>query len=136
MKPLTILIADDEPDDLEFLTFLFNSNESFEIVGSLSSGKQVLEEILGKRNIPDILLIDRYMPEITGIEVVELLLEAGTMPNLFIFLISSTVHSPTQQKYQDHPRVNFLLKPSNLIEKNDLPGLLLDSMNFENHNKI
>ena len=136
MKPLTILIADDEPDDLEFLTFLFKTNESFEIVGSLTSGKQVLEEILNKKNIPDILLIDRYMPEITGIEVVELLIEAGMTPDMFIFLISSTVHSPTQQKYQHHSRINFLLKPSNLIEKNDLPGLLLDSMNFENHNKV
>lgn len=136
MKPLKILVADNDSSDLEFLTFLFNANASFKIVGSLSNGAQVLEEILVKKNIPDILLIDMQMSTMTGIEVVELLLEKKLFPNMFIFVISSTIHGSYQEKYENNQWINFLLKPNNLIEKNDLPGLLMECMNFENHNKI
>ncbi|WP_298155003.1 response regulator [Flavobacterium sp.] len=133
-KPIKILLADDDPDDLEFLTFLFNSNESFEITDSLYSGTQVFKSIAEAK--PDVLVIDMYMPMMTGAEVVDRLVQDETLSTLNIFILSTTINMQEQQKYQDNPNIRFLLKPSSLTELNDLPGILLEKLNLDNKTKV
>jgi DNA-binding response OmpR family regulator len=65
MRPIRIIVADDEPDTLATLTALL-SDEGHDVVG-LSSGAQVLEA-LDDFN-PDVVLLDIAMPGISGFEV-------------------------------------------------------------------
>lgn len=135
-KPFTIIIADDDKDDKELLQFLFNQNEKFEVIGCFDSGVEVLEEIINKGNIPDILLIDMYMPFFTGTEVVIKLEESGVAPDMTKFIISTTINTTEQDKYVDNQYVNFLKKPVTLVDINDLPGLILETLNEENNTKV
>lgn len=134
-KPLKIFIADDDADDREFLKFLFEKNDSFEIVGCFESGAQVISEI-GQGNVPDILLIDMYMPRMTGTEVLTELLQDPATANMFIFIISTTINETQQQKFIENPRIKFLAKPTTLTQLNDLPGELLESLEIGNNTKI
>lgn len=136
MKPLTIIIADDDEDDREILKFLFNQNEKFELIGCFDSGIDAVKEIMIKKNIPDILLIDMYMPLLTGTEVVKKLIESDAAPNMYKFVISSQINTAEQTKYLDNRTVKFLKKPASLVEINDLPGIILETLHFHNHLKV
>ncbi|HPH18762.1 MAG TPA: response regulator [Haliscomenobacter sp.] len=133
--PLKIFIADDDADDREFLRFLFEKNDRFEILGCYDSGAAVIEQI-NKGNVPDMLLIDMYMPKMTGAEVLTQLIEQGHSRKLFVFVISTTVNQSQQEIFSQYPRVKFLAKPTTLEQLNDLPGQLLESLHLANNTKV
>jgi len=135
-RPLTIMIADDDLDDKELLQFLFNQNEKFELIGTFDSGIEVIEEIVTKKNIPDILLIDMYMPFLTGTEVVERIHNSGIAPNMYKFIISTSINSMEESKHLDNPSIKFIKKPITLVDINDLPGIILECLHVRNHMKI
>ncbi len=135
-RPLTITIADDDEDDRELLKFLFNQNEKFELLGCFDSGVEAVKEIMVKKNIPDILLIDMYMPLLTGSEVVKKLEESNISPNMNKFIISTQINSSEQNKYLNNPTVKFIKKPVTLAEINDLPGIILDSLHLPNNTRV
>ncbi len=135
-KPLTIFIADDDEDDRELLKFLFNQNDKFEVVGYFDSGVDVVKEIMVKKNVPDILLIDMYMPLLNGTEVVKKLVESNTAPDMYKFVISTQINTSEQNKYLDNSSVKFLKKPTSLAEINDLPGIILDTLHVKNNTKV
>ena len=135
-KPLTVIIVDDDQDDLELLQFLFSKNEKFELIGCFDSGIKVIEAIVTNGNVPDILLIDMYMPIYTGTEVVNKLIESGVAPNMSSFIISTTINTTEQDNYSENVTVQFLKKPVSLIEINDLPGIVLECLNHNNNTKV
>lgn len=135
-KPLTIIIADDDEDDRELLKFLFNQNEKFELIGCYNSGIETIKEIMVKKIIPDVLLIDMYMPILTGTEVVKKLEESEMVPDMYKFIISTQINTAEQNKYLNNPSVIFIQKPVTLPEINDLPGIILDTLHVRNNTKV
>lgn len=135
-KPLTIIIADDDEDDRELLKFLFNQNDKFELVGCFDSGVEAVKEIMVKKNIPDILIIDMYMPLLTGAEVITKIEESGIAPNMTKFIISTTINNAEENKYLNNNSVKFIKKPVTLAEINDLPGDILEILNYNNDMRV
>ena len=135
-KPFTIIVADDDQDDRELLRSLFSHNDRFTLIGCLTSGIEVLDEIVRKKNVPDILLIDMYMPFFTGVEVVKKIDENGSAPDLQKFIISTTINTVEEEKNLNNPSVKFLTKPVTLAEIDDLPGIILEHLNLDNHLRI
>lgn len=60
-----ILIVDDEPDILDFLSYNLR-REGFEVI-TASSGKEALDIV--QKNRPHLIILDIMMPEMDGIEV-------------------------------------------------------------------
>ena len=60
-----ILIVDDEPDILDFLSYNLR-REGFEVI-TAASGKEALETALKTR--PNLIILDIMMPEMDGVEV-------------------------------------------------------------------
>lgn len=134
--PLKIMIADDDCDDRELLNFLISKNPNFEVIGCVNQGTDVLDEIITKGNVPDILLIDLYMPKLSGSEVVQQILESNVAPKLDMFVISGSINLIEQEKHKDSAAVRFIKKPVSLVEINDLPGLILEALNCTNNTRI
>ena len=70
-----ILLVDDEPDILEFLTY--NLKKEGYIVYSAQTGKEAIK--LAKDIIPHLILLDVMMPEMDGVETCE---ELRAFPDL------------------------------------------------------
>ena len=60
-----LLLVDDYPDALEMWAAFFNAS-GYDVV-TASSGRQALERALA--DVPDLILLDLQLPEISGIEV-------------------------------------------------------------------
>lgn len=66
MRPVRVLIADDEPLFIETVEALLAGDERVEVVGTAADGKQAVE--LATALAPDVTLMDISMPILDGIE--------------------------------------------------------------------
>jgi CheY-like chemotaxis protein len=126
--PFTIVVADDDQDDRDLFRELFLGNQHFTLIGCLTSGIEVFDEISRKKNVPDILLIDMYMPFFTGVDVVKALEKLHAAPNMVKFIISTTENIPEKDEHLDNPYVVFLRKPITTEEIRNLPNIILAIM--------
>ncbi len=77
---LRVVIADDERPARRFLKNLLESFEDVEIVGEAENGAEAIEAI--EKTKPDLALLDLQMPEVSGLEVVKLLQDLISFPDL------------------------------------------------------
>jgi len=66
MKPIPIIIADDDPGMRQLLTGIVAKSEGYELMGAAEDGEQLLE--LYERTKPQAVIMDVEMPGLTGIE--------------------------------------------------------------------
>lgn len=123
--PFTIMVADDDFDDRELFREIFLSDERFILLGCLTSGIEVFDEISRKKNVPDILLVDMYMPFFTGVDVVKALEELHAAPTMYKFVISTTNNIAENEPQLRNPYTVFLKKPVSMQEIHALPNVIL-----------
>jgi DNA-binding NarL/FixJ family response regulator len=70
-KKTRIVIADDHCVLLESLAALLNTQPDFEVVGKAATGSETVETV--KQTLPDILVLDLFMPDGDGFEVLRTL---------------------------------------------------------------
>jgi len=84
-KTIKILLVDDEPDILEFVSFNLNK-ENYE-VNTCSNGKDALEKALNFK--PDLILLDIMMPRMDGIETCEEMRKYNELNDVIIVFLSA-----------------------------------------------
>ncbi len=84
MRPIRLVLADDNPEVLETLLDLLQPR--YEVVGALSDGTSLLEQVSALQ--PDIILLDISLPDMTGFDVLRRLRKSNSSAKI-IFL---TVH--------------------------------------------
>lgn len=122
------MVADDDEDDRELFREIFERDERFTLIDCLASGMEVLNEISRKKNIPDVLLVDMYMPYFTGVDLIKALAELNAAPNVYKFVISTTSNIAENESQLNSPYIVFLKKPVNMQEIKALPGVILEYM--------
>lgn len=75
MKPVRVVLADDEPLALDRLTRLLGKIDAVELVGTASTGEAAVQEIAKRR--PDLVILDVDMPRSDGLDVVEIVARNG-----------------------------------------------------------
>jgi DNA-binding NarL/FixJ family response regulator len=88
MRPVRVLIADDEPLFVESVEALLANDDRVEVVGSAQSGKDAVELVLSLK--PDVTLMDISMPTIDGIEATRLIREQNPDARILVLTGSST----------------------------------------------
>jgi two-component system, cell cycle sensor histidine kinase and response regulator CckA len=84
-KGMLILIVDDEPDILSFLSFLMRSR-GFQVLQG-STGEECLRLATEKR--PDLILLDVVLPDINGIEVCKRIKANPELSDIFVMHLSA-----------------------------------------------
>jgi DNA-binding NarL/FixJ family response regulator len=73
---IPIVIADDHAVLRESLSALLATQKDFEVVGKAATGVEALEQV--NQNHPDVLVLDLFMPNTDGFEVLRTLDKAGS----------------------------------------------------------
>lgn len=84
-KNYKILLVDDEPDILEFLSYNINK-EGFE-VHTASNGNEAIE--IASKIKPHLILLDVMMPEMDGIETCEIMRQDKKLQNTIIAFLTA-----------------------------------------------
>jgi two-component system LytT family response regulator len=103
---LRVLIADDEPPARDRLRAMLASHAEVEVIAEVGDGRTAVDAILEQR--PDLLFLDIKMPELSGVEVVELLSTEDVVPPAIVFV---TAYDSYALKAFDVGAVDYLLKP-------------------------
>jgi two-component system nitrate/nitrite response regulator NarL len=88
---IRILLADDHPVVRIGVRNMLKAEGNFEVVGEVSDGDEAITQTL--ELLPDILLLDLYMPRLPGLEAMRAIMSGS--PRVKILLLTSTI--TTQQ---------------------------------------
>ncbi len=106
-KPRTILVADDEPDILEIVSFNLRT-EKYEVIMA-KNGNEAFE--MAKAYNPDLVILDVMMPGKTGIEVCKLLRSQSQFENTIIVLLTALNDDATEIKGLETGADDYITKP-------------------------
>jgi DNA-binding NarL/FixJ family response regulator len=106
MRPLRVLIADDEPLFVETVEALLSGDERVEVVGTAGNGKQAVE--LATALMPDVTLMDISMPILDGIEATRRIRER--FPNACVLVLTGSSISADVDRARQAGVAAFLTK--------------------------
>ena len=106
-KIFKILVVDDEPDILEFLSY--NLEKEGFLVETAENGKQALEK--AKKNQPDIVLLDVMMPEMDGIKACRTMRELPQFEHTIIAFLTARTEDYSQIAGFETGADDYISKP-------------------------
>ncbi len=107
MEQVKILVVDDEPDIVEFLSYNLRK-EGFEVV-TAQDGEEALE--VARREKPDIILLDIMMPYLDGVEVCRLLRQEAEFRDTLIAFLTARNEDYSQIAALDVGGDDYITKP-------------------------
>lgn len=108
MKPITIIIVEDQGMVLGALAALLNLEDDINIVGQASDGQIALDLINEQAIVPDIVITDIEMPNTTGIELAQQLKQQH--PNIKIIILTTFARSGYLKRAMQAGVKGYLLK--------------------------
>lgn len=114
-SPVTVLVVDDQESFRRALRELVSATAGFVLVGDASSGEQALDAV--DQLAPQMVIMDKRMPGIGGIEATRLLVSRHT--ELVVLLVSLE---------EPDPRVSDSCGAAAFINKRDLSTSVLTQM--------
>lgn len=114
---IKILIADDEPDTLEFVQYNLQK-EGFTVI-TAPNGLQAIE--LAKEHLPQLIILDIMMPELDGMQTCKELVALPEMKDTIIVFLTARSEEFTQVMALDMGADDYLTKPMK-------PGLLVSKV--------
>ena len=114
MMKKKIMVVDDEPDQiLTIKDTLENLSNEYEVIGA-NSGMQCLE-LLKNNRIPDIIILDIMMPEMSGWETFNQLKENQLWKNIPVVFLTARTDKMAKDT-GDFLGDDFIVKPCNISE--------------------
>ncbi|WP_448627845.1 response regulator [Geodermatophilus sp. URMC 64] len=90
-RPIGVLIVDDDFMVAKVHAGFVRALDGFEVVGTASTGAQALEEVARLR--PDLVLLDVYLPDMTGLEVLRQLRSSQVSTDVIVISAARDVES-------------------------------------------
>ena len=106
-SPLKILVVDDDLDIIEILKY--NLNKSGYIVKSAKNGIEAIKR--AKKFMPNIILMDVMMPEMSGIEACSEIKQIDELSETVIIFLSARSEDYTQISAYDAGADDYISKP-------------------------
>jgi DNA-binding NarL/FixJ family response regulator len=82
-KTLRVVLADDSASLRTSLSALICRLDGVDVVGVACDGEETLEQV--RRLDPDVLILDLWMPKVTGVQVLKNLGNAEAHPEIIVF---------------------------------------------------
>ena len=107
ISPLKILVVDDDLDIIEILKY--NLNKSGYLVKSAKNGIEAIKR--AKKFMPNIILMDVMMPEMSGIEACSEIKQIDELSETMIIFLSARSEDYTQISAYDAGADDYISKP-------------------------
>ena len=104
----TLLIVDDDASNLMELTHIFRADYKVYVV---KDGKSAMEK--AEESIPDLILLDVIMPEMSGFDVIRELRKSETTKNIPVIFITGMNEVENESEGLDLGAVDYVRKPFN-----------------------
>ncbi len=115
MKNRTVLVVDDLVENLQVIVSIFEQNRPDLIIYQSNSGMMALDVAL--KILPDIILTDWEMPEMSGIDLIRELKKHKATREIPVIMATGIMISPENlREALEAGAVDFLTRPVNAVE--------------------
>jgi CheY-like chemotaxis protein len=126
-----ILLADDDPEDLELFQELMSSIEPNLVIKAVSSGKALVEFLstCSEGRFPDLIILDYNMPQMKGAELLWELSSDKRYGGIPKYVLSTSDSAAHIKECMDKGASAYFVKPGNLSEMETMIRNILASLN-------
>jgi NarL family two-component system response regulator LiaR len=112
MKPIRILVVDDESVVRDGVVAILSFQQDIKVVGEAEDGLMAIE--IAKQTKPDVVLLDMHMPKLNGLEAIPRLKEVSPKSRILVL----TSFSESDRVYQSIKAgaLGFLLKDATRVQ--------------------
>ena len=107
MNDIRVLIVEDDPMVAEVNSKFTEAVEGFVVAGIASNGREALTLLESKR--PDLVVLDVYMPEVDGVEVLSLLRKSDAATD--VIMVTAAGDTATIGRVMRQGIVDYIIKP-------------------------
>jgi len=126
LNNLHIIIAEDDEDDADVISEIFNKNPDFDKVSLVSNGEELLNYLKNTSNAtPDVILTDINMPIIDGIEALQQILNTDTLKSIPCFIYSTSINPAYKEKCDLLGIKGYLIKPYSIEGFEEIPKQII-----------
>lgn len=127
-----ILVADDDPDDREFLIEIISQIDPGFKIDSVVNGQQVLQYLAECKqpDLPCLIILDYKMPFLTGAEVLEKTKEGTPYANIPKVVWSTSIDKEMVSRCIQAGAANYFPKPSKASELKVIAKQMLEICNW------
>lgn len=128
MKKYFIIIVDDDPDDCEILATALKEGYDNMNLMTFNEPDIFLKFIETNPDLPNIIVLDMYMPKLNGLEVIDKMKINPNISDIPIVILSSvsTIDS-LKDRFNNHTIKSFI-KPISLIEYSVLADKIVQTI--------
>ena len=136
MKP-AILLVDDDPDDLFFLTEAFqdvNSNYTYVEAYDGEAALAILKDMYSRNEQPALIVLDINMPILSGRELLTILKDDPNYCTIPVVVFTTSSHK-SDKDFAQKWGADFITKPLVYNELEELAKEFVSKCNFEISNR-
>jgi CheY-like chemotaxis protein len=127
-QPFTILMADDDFEDLELIESAITSIKPDADLHKVTNGKAVIEYLSNQpdNKLPCLIILDYNMPELTGSQVLSVICKDkryDTIPKVVLSTSSTPLHI---HECMINGATEYFVKPNNMRDLDKLAKKMLD----------
>jgi CheY-like chemotaxis protein len=112
MKQYTIVLIDDDQDDLAILTSAFRESYDNAAIVTFTSGIAFMEFLQTTPTLPNLVVTDLYMPILDGLELIAAMKANPRTHNIRVILLSTLLNQPVLAHLATFKNVYYYLKPN------------------------
>ena len=131
-KPIKILIADDDIDDIEFFKITLANANPNATINTVENGAKLLKQLFEAKGVehhPDFIFLDINMPGLNGKECLKEIRQNKNFNNIPVIIFStSSDRNDIEETYNNGANL-FITKPSDLKTQTELLKTIL-SLNW------
>lgn len=124
MPPIRILIADDDPDDIQLLVDALNENQIDCELSFVHNGIEFVDTITAG-SAPDIAFLDINMPLQNGLEALAKLSTTGHTDAVPIYIVSTASNKLTISLAKKLGAYGYVVKPTSIQQYKTVIGNLM-----------
>jgi two-component system response regulator (stage 0 sporulation protein A) len=110
LKPIQVLLADDNKEFVELLRDYVNNQPDMEVIAVANNGEEVLEQ-LHKGVRPDVMILDIIMPHLDGLGVLEQMKDIELASSTKVIMLTAFGQENITQRAVQLGAAYYVLKP-------------------------
>ncbi len=125
--PPTILIADDDPEDLELIEMAFADVDPTAVLVKRQTGREALDYLVGNQDgqLPCLIILDFNMPELKGSEVLSIISKQERFDDIPKIILSTSNAPLHVHECMANGATEYFVKPTSLAEINKMAKKML-----------
>jgi|GEM_PF-2703995 len=127
MNQNTILLVDDDQDDLELLqeAFAINGVSHIKLVNSAAAAMEYLQAAAVAEQLPNIVITDLYLPGPNGLDLMKEIRSNTLLWNIRVIILSAFKFDAANQMYNAITPENYFEKPNTFQKYIELAAVII-----------